>query len=457
MSIRVLIIEDERLIRWSLRETLEQRGYQVTEADTGAAAMQALESNGYDLVILDHKLPDTTGMIILRALHDREYDGVVIMMTAFGTIERAVEAMKLGAFDYLPKPFEVDELLFAVDKGLETTRLRRQVRALRRELETAQGAYGIIGRHPEMVRVLEFIRRVADSGTSTVLIRGDTGTGKDMVARAIHATSRRSLRPFVNVTCTALSETLLESELFGHERGAFTDAKTQKKGLFELADSGVVFLDEIGDMPPSLQAKLLRFLEARRFRRVGGTREIQVDVRVIAATNRPIEQAIEQGAFREDLFYRLNVLTIELPRLRDRGDDLALLAQHFVTTYAREFKKPAPVLAPAALKKLGGYDWPGNVRELRNVIERAVLLCDGDEIDEHGISFGRATPHRALADVQQFSIPPDGFDLSQLERLERHILHQAMERSGGNQVHAAKLLHVSRDLLRYRLRKHKLV
>ncbi len=456
MSIQVLLVEDESLIRWSLRETFEGRSYQVTEAEDGAAAYAALESSHFDLVILDYKLPDTTGLEILRKLHADGFDGVAIMMTAFGTIENAVEAIKLGAYDYLPKPFEVEELLHIVDKALERTRLRREVHALQRQIKDELGTFDVIGAHPSMRRVLEMVQRIGISGASTVFLRGETGTGKDLIARAVHQASPRAEHPFVNITCTALSETLLESELFGHERGAFTDAKARKDGLFSLADGGTVFLDEIGDMPASLQAKILRFLEDRRFRRVGGTHEINVDVRVVAATNRDIEKAIEEGRFREDLYYRLNVVTIDLPALRDRGGDIELLAQHFIERYAREFKKEVTGISEQAVARLHTYRWPGNVRELRNVIERAVLLTDHAIVEAEDLSFG-AKQAEARSPFEQFALPPSGFDLQRLHDLEANLLRQALELTGHNQVRAAKLLNVSRDLFRYRAQKYGLL
>lgn len=457
MSIRVLIVEDEALIRWSLRQKFEERGFHVAEADCGTAACRAFDDDVFDLVMLDFKLPDRTGLDVLRDLRQRDADTVVIMMTAFSTIESAVEAIKLGAYDYVSKPFQMDELMLTVDKALETTRLRREVREMRQQMRDQFGMDSIIGRHPSMQRLFEMVAQVAKSSATTVFLRGETGTGKDLIARVVHYNSDRAAKPFVNITCTALSETLLESELFGHERGAFTDAKTQKKGLFELADGGTVFLDEIGDMPPALQAKLLRFLEERKFRRVGGVQEINVDVRVISATNRDIEKAIQDGKFREDLFYRLNVVTIELPPLRARGEDVRLLAQHFVNLYAREFKRPAVRIDDAALRKLTEYGWPGNVRELRNVMERAVLLCRNDCITPDDIVVGRSLAQPtslAAIDFGLIDLPPEGFDVEKLQMLELHLLKQAMDRVKNNQTQAAKLLHLSRDRLRYRLQKH---
>jgi len=457
MSIRALIVEDEALIRWSLRQKFEERGYRVTEAETGQAAIAVLAEGAFDLVLLDYRLPDTTGLEVLRAVRQVDQDAVVIMMTAYSTIETAVEAIKLGAFHYIVKPFQIDELLLTVDKGLETTRLRREVRALRRHLQEQFGIESIIGQDPSMLRLFEIIKQVARTGVSTVFLRGETGTGKDLVARVIHHSSDRAAAPFVNITCTALSESLLESELFGHERGAFTDAKAQKKGLFELADGGTVFLDEVGDMPPALQAKLLRFLEERRFRRVGGTKEIAVDVRVIGATNRDLEKAIEQGQFRRDLMYRLNVVTIHLPPLRARGEDVRLLAQHFVDRFSKEFKKPITRLSDEVYQKLRSYSWPGNVRELRNVIERAVLLCRGDTLTPEDIVLGRSESRPWEWDIDHLALPPEGFDFDKLRRLECHLLQQALARTNNNQTQAARLLNLSRDRLRYRLQKHGLL
>jgi len=458
MSIRVLIVEDEALIRWSLRKKFEERGYEVSEAETGDAGIQLLTDGDFDLVMLDYQLPDMTGLDVLRRLRERDADAIVIMMTAYSTIKTAVDAVRLGAFDYLAKPFQMDELLFTVDKALETTRLRRELRALRSQLQRDFGSDMLIGQHASIQALLDTIRRVATSGSSTIFVRGETGTGKDLVARLIHGASPRAQQPFINITCTAISDTLLESELFGHERGAFTDAKTQKKGLLEAADGGTVFLDEIGDMAPSLQAKLLRFLEERRFRRVGGTQEITVDVRVIAATNRPIEDAIRAGTFREDLFYRLNVVSLSLPALRERGDDVKLLARHFVSRFAKEFKKPVSEITERALARLATHNWPGNVRELRNAVERAVLLSRTAVLDEDDFVLSqRSEPATAPCQLENLILPPAGFPLDRLSDLEKSMLKQALERTHNNQVQAAELLGVTRDRLRYRMQKYGLM
>lgn len=448
MPVRILIIEDEQLIRWSLRQKFEKRGYEVTEAENGAQADEAVSRRSFDLIMLDYKLPDTTGIDILKSIREDDRDVVVIMMTAYSTIESAVDAMKLGAFDYMPKPFDMDRLMHVVDKALETTKLRREVRELRKQIVADYGIEQIIGRDDSMLELFDTIGRIAASSASTVFLRGESGTGKDLVARVIHYQSDRAPRPFMNVTCTALSETLLESELFGHERGAFTDAKAQKKGLFELADGGTIFLDEVGDMPPALQAKLLRFLEDRTFRRVGGTTEISVDVRIIAATNRDLEEAIKEGHFRSDLMYRLDVVTLHLPPLRERGNDVVILAKHFATRFAKEFRKPINDISDNGLRKLKEYPWPGNVRELKNVIERSVLLSSGEFLGPDDFVLGGHAGNRQ--EEGMFVLPVNGVDLREVEA---GFIRQALSRTGNNQTQAAKLLHLSRDAFRYRLEK----
>lgn len=450
MSIRALIVEDEKLIRWSLRQKLESRGFQVTEADNGKAAFGVLADRVFDLIFLDYKLPDTTGLEILRKIRETDADAVVLLMTAYSSIESAVDAIKLGAYDYITKPFDMESVLRIADKALETTKLRREVRELRRHLEHEYAIERIIGRDACMMELFEVIRQVAKSNASTVFLRGDSGTGKDLVARVIHYNSDRAPRPFMNITCTALSESLLESELFGHEKGAFTDAKAAKKGLFELADGGTIFLDEVGDMPMGLQAKLLRFLEERAFRRVGGTSEISVDVRVIAATNRDIDKAIEENKFRPDLMFRLNVIPVHLPPLRARGGDIRLLARHFVDRFSKEFRKPIHSIEEKAYAKLEDYPWPGNVRELRNVLERAVLLGKGETVTAGDLVLGSAEPAAATVSLDAIQLPEAGLDLRDVET---RLIRQAMSRANNNQTQAAKLLKLSRDAFRNRLEK----
>jgi len=396
-------------------------------------------------VLLDYRLPDGDGLQVLGRIKAQAPDIQVILMTAFSTIENAVEAMKLGAFHYVNKPFHLDEVVLLVEKALETNRLRREVRSLRSSQKREFGFDAIVGASPAMQEVKELLARIAESPASTVLLTGETGTGKDLAAKAIHYNSDRAARPFVNITASALPEQLLESELFGHERGAFTDARQQKRGLLETADGGTVFLDEIGEMTAGLQAKLLRFLEEKTFKRVGGLVDIRVDVRVIAATNRHLEEEVATGQFREDLFYRLQVMPVALPPLRDRRGDIPLLAAYYVDSFNREFRKRVRGLSPAATKLVEQYAWPGNVRELRNAIERAMLLNDREwlEPDDFTTLTRTVTP-------TQFKLPPEGV---KLEELERQLLVQALERAGGNQTRAAELLGINRDQVRYRIEK----
>jgi len=448
---RILIIEDEKLIRWTLQQRFRDDGYYVDEAPNGAAGLAILEKTVFDLVMLDYKLPDMTGLDVLRRIREHDPDIVVLMMTAYSSVETAVEAMRLGAHDYVSKPFNMDELALTVHGALETTRLKREVRDLRAQMQQTFGFDRILGRCDAMQELFQTLRDVSASGASTIFLRGESGTGKDLCAKAIHYNSPRAAAPFMNITCTAISEHLLESELFGHERGAFTDAKQMKKGLLELADGGTVFLDEVGDMPPTLQAKLLRFLEERAFRRVGGVYDINVDVRVIAATNQNVDELIKNGKFREDLFYRLNIIPIEIPPLRERGDDIRLLAEYYTGVFAKEFRKEVIGLAPATIERLKRYNWPGNVRELRNVLERAVLLAKHPMLEASDLALGKG---ELLAITQgMYILPPGGISLLQVEEA---LVRQALEQANHNQTRAAKLLHLTRDQLRYRLDRYNL-
>ncbi|MBI3819551.1 MAG: sigma-54-dependent Fis family transcriptional regulator [Planctomycetes bacterium] len=453
---RILVVDDEKLIRWTIAKSFGEAGYAIEEASTGAEALAAVERELPDLVLLDFKLPDRTGVEILREIRRASPEVPVILITAFGTLEGAVAAMREGAYDYRSKPFEIDDLLLTVRRALEASGLRDEVRALREETRRATAGAGpeLVAESAPMKEVVRLIDRVAQSEASTILLLGESGVGKGVVARVLHDASRRSSRSFLNITCTALPENLLESELFGHERGAFTDARQQKRGLVELAQGGSLFLDEIGDLSPALQGKILRFLEAKQFRRVGGTRDITVSVRIIAATNRDLSKEVNEGRFREDLFYRLNVIPIKIPPLRERREDLRPLVERFITHFGREFKKHVRGFDPEALDVMESYHWPGNVRQLRNAIERSVLLADHDtlSVEDLPVEVRTPPPGGAVRGAARniYELPAEG---AEFDLLEREYVRQALERTKGNRSRAARLLGMNRDQIRYRLEK----
>jgi two-component system, NtrC family, response regulator AtoC len=442
---RILILDDDALIRTVLSDRLERAGHAVRVAGSLAEARALLRTGVPDLALLDMKLPDGEGIDLLPELVD-ELDVPCIMMTAHATVSSAVAALKRGARDLLEKPISYERLDASVGGALEITALRREVRVLR-EQGRAEGV--IIGGSPGMQEVFRLVERVAPAEHTTVLIQGETGTGKGVIARLIHRLSPRVDQPFVNVTCTSLAETIMESELFGHEKGAFTDARAMKRGLVELADHGTLFLDEIGELSPRLQGKLLQFIEDRTFRRVGGTRDLSVDTRLVTATNRDLEKDVDAGVFRADLYYRLRVVPIQLPPLRERVSDVPELAKHFVDSFSRDLGKRVNRITPEALDLLRRYAWPGNVRELRNVIERSVLLADGDSLTADGLPPEVRAPRRE--NEASFDMGPNGLDI---EALERTLLREALRRAEGNRTTAGRLLGLSRHQIRNRLKKY---
>jgi len=448
---RVLVVEDEHLIRVWLDAHVGDAGFEVIAAEDAKSARKAFQESAPAAALLDLKLPDGSGMDLLREFLDADPDLVAVILTAHGDIATAVEAVKLGAYHFLEKPPKLEDLVVTLQKGLETRTLRRAVSGLRRQTGWQFADVQVVGRSPAMQHVVELVGKVAASEGTTVLLRGESGAGKEVVARAIHARSARRDFPFLEINCTALPETLLESELFGHERGAFTDAKERKQGLLELSDRGTVLLDEIGDLPPASQAKLLRFLETRSFKRVGGVRDIAVDVRIIASTNRDLEAAVQSGAFRQDLFFRLNVVPVVIPPLRERQEDVELLAIFFLDKITTALRRPARTISKDALAMLERYTWPGNVRELKNVIERAVILEESAELLAEHLPDELKPGGRALDLAPGFKLPPGGI---KLEELEQDLIRQALAQARGNKTRAAELLGLTRDTLRYRVEKY---
>jgi len=451
MPANLLFVEDDPLIRRALAAKLRALGHRVREADSVAAAVKALPAEAFDLALLDYSLPDGTGFDVMKEIEERQPGVLSLMLTAHGSVEHAVEAMKRGAFNYIQKPVDASELEVHIAKAMETSDLRRENVRLRRLTEPGQGANAFLGDSTIAQTLRDQIRRVAASPARAVLLEGESGTGKGLVARAIHEESARAGKPFVPITCSAMPEHLLESEMFGHEPGAFTDARKRKMGLLEAAEGGTLFLDEIGDMAPALQAKILGVLEERRFRRVGGIQEIEADVRVISATHRDLRTLVSEGKFREDLLYRLRVVPIKIPSLRERREDIPALAEHFVAQIAAGWGRPTMRISPEASAGLGASAWQGNVRELRNAVERAVILARGDELtaadlhEEVGEPAGRRGG-TAAGPV----LPAEGL---KVEPWIDELLRQALERTQGNQSAAARLLGMSRDQIRYRMQR----
>jgi two-component system response regulator AtoC len=441
-QVRILVVDDDEVTCNLLEEVLSKEGYLVHQALNGREAIEKGESPLYDVVLTDIRMFDVDGMEVLRAYRQRNPETIIIMMTAFGSIETAIRAIQEGAYDYVSKPFKLDEIKLTIQRALDQKRLLRENLHYRQELITKYKLENIVGRSPEMLRVYKTIARVAES-RSTVLISGESGTGKELVARAIHFNSPRASRPFVAVDCSSLAETLLESELFGHVRGAFTGAVASKKGLFEEADGGTCFLDEIGDISPAMQAKLLRVLQEHEIKRVGGVETTRIDVRVVAATNKNLEDLVSEKKFREDLFYRLNVVSVHLPPLRERSEDIPLLADHFLRKYAAENQKPLFRASPESIDILIRYRWPGNVRELENVLERAATLSRSHMILPEDL------PRRLQLEPSQLSITslPSRIPLSELEKL---YIQKVLEETGGNKKKAADILGIDRRTL-YRM------
>jgi DNA-binding NtrC family response regulator len=440
-SAKILIVDDDPEIAAVLTELLKRDGHQVTGCTTGAAAIATGREDRFDVVLADIRLPDMDGLAVLRAFQEASPDAAVIVMTAFGTVETAIQAIKAGAYDYVPKPFKLDEVRIVVQRALERKRLLQENRRFRQELRGKYRLENVVGSIGPMLEIFKTVARVAPT-KSTVLIQGESGTGKELIARTIHYNSDRAQDPFVAVDCGALPETLLESELFGHERGAFTGATALKRGLFEVARGGTCFLDEIGDVPPAVQSRLLRVLQEHEVKRVGGTESIKVDVRMIAATNKHLESLVKAHTFREDLFYRLSVVTLTIPPLRERVDDIPLLAEFFLRKFARETGKPVERIAPEAMALLAGYPWPGNVRELEHAIERAVILTQNPIVLAEDLPPELQAPLGAGPAAEAPVLP-----LREVER--RHLLF-ALERAGGNRKRAAGWLGITRRTL-YRM------
>jgi len=455
---KILVVDDEQMIRWTLSEALRGWGYEPVAVATVADALTSFDSEQPAAVLLDINLPDGSGLDVLREIRTHQPDAVVIMITANVMIDDTIAALRGGAYDFISKPINLDELQVTIRNGIETQRLRKEVRQVRSERVSRWNFDQIIGESPAMREMIHLARKVAESEVSSVLLQGESGTGKDLVAKAIHYESTRGELPFVAINCAAIPANLIESELFGYEKGAFTDAKARKEGLFEQAEGGTIFLDEIGELELNLQAKLLRVLEEGSFRRVGGLKDLGLNVRVIAASNRDLKTESETGKFRLDLYYRLSVIQIDIPALSERGNDVLLLTDYYISDFRKRLRSRIRGITPEVEEAFLRYAWPGNVRELRNVIERAMILDERDLITTKYLprnlvpeSLQKASADRSSASLEaEFNLPPGGIAL---EDVELSLVRQAIERSKGNQTRAAELLGISRDQLRYRLKK----
>jgi two-component system response regulator AtoC len=455
MKLSLLIVDDDEAMRDTLSDVLKKKGYEVSVASSGNDALLAIRKNIVDLIVLDMRLPDLDGIEVLKRVKEFDTEILVIMMTAYSDVQTAVSAMKSGAYHYINKPFELEELKLLIEKGLETKSLINEVRRLRRQQKEDYQNIHIHGTSPQIQSVRELIGMISKTQKTSVLIQGESGTGKELAANAVHYSSKRSPRPLMKINCSAIPDTLLESELFGYEKGAFTDAKATKKGLFELADGGTVFLDEIGDMKPFLQSKILRFLETQSFMRVGGEREIKVDVRIIAATNKDLESLVTQGLFRKDLYYRLKVVVIEMPPLRERPEDILLLCNLFIEENNREHGKAVKGFASEARQFMTQYHWPGNVRELRNVVERAMILSEHDLIDQEQLPFELRNNERP----EWVTPNPNPVELTEdmsLDAVEKIHISHVLKKLEWNKSRAAKVLGVSRATLREKIRRYSL-
>jgi two-component system, NtrC family, response regulator AtoC len=468
--LKILIIEDEKLIRWSLEKHLSSKGYEVFGAESGEEGVSMFEQNHPDVVFVDNKLPGIQGLDVILKLRSLDEEALIVFMTAYGSIETAVKAMKAGATEYINKPFAFEEIEVILESIKAKISIIKEIRILRRQKKDVVTFDHIIGETPVFTQIIQLSKKIARTQTTTVLLLGESGTGKDMFAHAIHNESGRNEKPFVTINCSSLPDSLLESELFGHEKGAFTDARQLKKGLFEIAEGGTVFLDEIGEINPATQIKLLSVLENRVVRRLGGTVNIPVDIRIIAATNRDLKKAVDEKTFREDLYYRLKVFQITLPALRERKDDIPLIADYFIRTYNLQFQKNITHIDETVQKLLMQYSWPGNIRELRNVIERAVILetmpvLQPDSLPGEIVSLSEGSRHtvpaaKSLDSLSASPANPFDFDLQgegiSLYDLEKQLIRQTLLKTDNNQTRTSKLLGISRDTLRYKLKKYKL-